>query len=152
MHAAFPPYVFWSLLTLQAFNTFLAEELCCWKCCLQPVTLMILLMCDSFLCDVVCSGVCSASHIQSLFCFAFKTCYRFLFWGEKNENSYFPFHKPWHHFKFSSILRCIFYFFIGLVFKLYQSRKIWPFLMGKWVKLLFGIRHSAWSHQLVKKN
>lgn len=39
MHAAFPlfpliPSFFWwegSLLTLQAFNTFLTQELCCWK-------------------------------------------------------------------------------------------------------------------------
>lgn len=40
MHAAFPPsfpssplcFLGGSLLTLQAFNTFLIQELCCWKC------------------------------------------------------------------------------------------------------------------------
>lgn len=101
-------------------------------------------------------SLCSAIHSQSSglvwFVFSLK-CVILYFFGKnkKQPELCFPFHKPWHYFKFYSILRCIFYFFIGLVFKLYQSRKNWPFLMGEQMEPLFRIDILPWSHHFSEK-
>lgn len=126
----------------------------------QPVTLMmIVLMCSSFSCGALCvvSVVLFQVRSSGLVWFVFPSrCFTLSSFGKKKKKKrqpelYFPSHKPWHYFKFYSILGCIFYFFIGLVFKIISVQKNLAFFMRKQMELLFRIGILPWSHHFSEK-